>query len=487
LKGDLLRTTKKKYSIAALSGIIVLSIVLGALSAWPLETSNDYLSLAAYALIIFTAQIIFFLVLPRFFKLPTQIFIAMIAGAAAGWIAQATQTTGFAVEYLNIFGTVFILLLKFVITPLIFVSILCGVAGIGDPRKLGSVGIKALIYYLGTTCIAVLIGMMCVNIIQPGARQMDLDVDTAVAGQSPNATQTDEPSIGMKIQKHALPMLIHNPIMDGQNPLAIIFFAIVLGISLAALGAMAEPALKVFRALDKAFISIIMGVMLIAPIGVFTLMTKAIAELGIEYIVSLAIYSMTVILGLGLHFCILSFVICPVLGRISPMHYLRGIAAALALSFSTSSSSATLPVTIDCTTRRIGADKNVTNFMLPIGATVNMDGTALYQAVAVLFIAQVLGKDLSLAQQLGVFISALMVSVGTAGIPGGSIGLMPLVLAQAGIGAEYVGIVIGVDRFLDMSRTVVNITGDSVGAIVVSRLEGFDITPETSREEPPDE
>ncbi|NLT60415.1 MAG: dicarboxylate/amino acid:cation symporter, partial [Candidatus Hydrogenedentes bacterium] len=200
---------------------------------------------------------------------------------------------------------------------------------------------------------------------------------------------------------------------------------------------------------------------------------------------SLAWYCLTVVTGLGLHFAFLVGIVLPVAARVSPVRFLRGFAPAIGLSFSTSSSSATLPVTIDCTTRRIGADENVANFMLPIGATVNMDGTALYQAVAVLFIAQVLNKDLTLAQQFGVFLAAIMVSIGTAGIPGGSIALMPLVLKQAGIGAEAIGIVIGVDRFLDMCRTVVNITGDSVGAIVVSRSEGAVIQPHAVEEQAP--
>jgi Na+/H+-dicarboxylate symporter len=270
--------------------------------------------------------------------------------------------------------------------------------------------------------------------------------------------------------------------MAGRDPLSIIFLAILLGASLASLGDRALPALETFRSLDRALIQLVLWIMQLAPIGVFTLMSKAIAELGVEYILSLAWYCLTVVTGLGLHFALLMGLLLPLAARVSPLRFLKGFAPAIALSFSTSSSSATLPVTIECTTRRIGADENICNFMLPVGATLNMDGTALYQAVAVLFIAQVLGKDLSLAQQFGVFLTALMVSVGSAGIPAASIALMPLVLKQAGIGAEAIGIVIGVDRFLDMCRTVVNITSDSVGALVVSRSEGAVLQPHAAEE-----
>ena len=288
------------------------------------------------------------------------------------------------------------------------------------------------------------------------------------------------PTPGRLLQDTVLPAIIDNPIMAGRDPLSIIFLAILLGASLASLGDRALPALETFRSLDQALIQLVLWIMQLAPIGVFTLMSKAIAELGVEYILSLAWYCLTVVTGLGLHFALLVGLLLPLAARVSPLRFLKGFAPAIALAFSTSSSSATLPVTIECTTRRIGADENVCNFMLPVGATLNMDGTALY--LAVLFIAQVLGKDLSLAQQFSVFLTALMVSIGSAGIPAASIALMPLVLKQADIGAEAIGIVIGVDRFLDMCRSVVNITSDSVGALLVSRSEGAALQPQTGKE-----
>ncbi|MGI6461511.1 MAG: dicarboxylate/amino acid:cation symporter [Candidatus Hydrogenedentales bacterium] len=474
-----------KRTVFALAGMVLLSAFFGFASVETLSTPGGWTTALVRTVYTTAVLAVFFLLLPRWFGIPARIFLAMVSGAVAGWLFQRAGAASFAVDYLNLFGTVFILLLKLVVTPLIFVSILCGVSGIGDPRRLGSVGFKAIAYYLATTSIAILIGLLCVNAIRPGAGRQDLQVAATLNG--PEAPRPDEsgrthPTPGRLLQDTVLPAIIDNPIMAGRDPLSIIFLAILLGASLASLGDRALPALETFRSLDQALIQLVLWIMQLAPIGVFTLMSKAIAELGVDYILSLAWYCLTVVTGLGLHFALLVGLLLPLAARVSPLRFLKGFAPAIALAFSTSSSSATLPVTIECTTRRIGADENVCNFMLPVGATLNMDGTALYQAVAVLFIAQVLGKDLSLAQQFGVFLTALMVSIGSAGIPAASIALMPLVLKQADIGAEAIGIVIGVDRFLDMCRSVVNITSDSVGALLVSRSEGAALQPQTGKE-----
>jgi proton glutamate symport protein len=481
------------------------AVLLGLASVW-LPDSWDTLGTAAgRSIFLFIVLWVFMGILPRYTTLPVQILIAMIAGVLAGWIMSKLGNHVFIQDYLGIFGRLFILLLTLVIIPLIFVSVLNGTAGIGDPRKLGSLGIKCLIFYFCTTAMAVLIGLALVNIIQPGKdRQMlqetvapkekekdrisisaitdaliliglvDPEQGQAIVKEheKEELNQGKPITLGRRIQEQILPAVIRNPIMADQNPIVIIFFAIVLGAALAALGTEGLPALRVFESLDKALITIIMWVMFLAPIGVFSLMAKAISELGIEYMLTLAKYFCTVLLGLGLHFVVLSCVLCPVLARVSPMRFLRGMAPAFQLAFSTSSSSATLPLTIECTTKRVGADQNISNFMLPVGATINMDGTALYLTVASLFVAQVYGMNLSLQAQFMVFLTAVLASVGTAGIPGASIGLMGIIFSAAGIPVEGIAIVIGVDRLLDMSRTVVNITGDSVGAVVISRSEG---------------
>ncbi|MBN2308833.1 MAG: dicarboxylate/amino acid:cation symporter [Candidatus Hydrogenedentes bacterium] len=445
---------------------LCLALAVGAGAAWAFPeafpvVADTLVAAAAIAALLF--------ILPKRLALPMQIFVAMIGGIVAGWGLALAGQQAFVIDYLGIFGTLFILLLKLVITPLIFVSIICGVAGIGDVRRLGSVGAKTLAYYACTTAVAVLIGLACVNAIRPGVGRESLREEAAAA----RAEGADEArSWGRRVQDDMLPKIIQNPIMAGQNPLAIIFFALFLGAALAAMEEKAAPALAVFRSLDKAFITLVLWIMVLAPVGVFALMAKAIATLGLGYIATLAKYTLTVVFGLGLHFGVLVFLLCPLLGRVPAKRFLRGMAPALELSFSTSSSSATLPVTIDCAARRVGADENISSFMLPIGATINMDGTALYTAVASLFIAQVYGLHLGAEAQIMVFLTAVLVSIGTAGIPGGSIALMPIILAAAHIPVEGIAIVIGVDRFLDMCRTVVNITGDSVGAVVVSQSEG---------------
>ena len=493
-----------KSRLPGLITMAVLAVFLGSAAAWPMESPGAFGLAAGYSAFLFAVLAMFLMALPAWAGLPVQIFVAMVTGIAAGYVATQLGLNAFVSEYLGIFGTLFILLLKVVIIPLIFVSVLTGVAGVGDPAKLGRLGAKTVMYYLVTTCVAVLIGLTVVNVLKPGKGREQLQVPPSAAvaeeveaeaiptilkvltetevmreeraarylREHQHAEPQATPSVGRRIQDDVLPTIIRNPIMADQNPIVVIFMALLMGAALAALGAQGEAALRVFKSLDKVFITIIMWVMLLAPIGVFALMAKVIAELGLEYVITLAKYTFTVLFGLGLHFCVLVFLMCPLLGRTKPFQFLRGMIPAFEVSFSTSSSSATLPVSIRCVTRRVGADENIANFMLPVGATINMDGTALYLSVASLFVAQVYGLDLSLQQQLMVFLTAVLASVGTAGIPGASIGLMSIIFASAGIPVEGIGIVVGVDRILDMTRTVVNITGDSIGAVVVSRSEG---------------
>ncbi|NIA13482.1 MAG: cation:dicarboxylase symporter family transporter [Nitrospiraceae bacterium] len=455
--------------------IVLLSVFLGAASSWPESGFPAPLALVARCLVLFASLALFFLVLPKLIGQAMQIFVAMLLGIFAGWALAMMGQQALVAEYLGIFGALFIDLLKMVIVPLVFVSLVCGVAGIGDVRKLGPLGAKTLLYFCCTTAIAVLIGLVCVNLIQPGSGREDIKPAQAVvqdAGSGEAVGEEQKPSLGVRIQEDVLPQFIYNPVIADQPILAVIFFAILLGAALAANAERTEVALHFFKSMDHAMITIVKWIMMLAPIGVFALMAKAVATMGIDYLLALGKYCMTVVLGLFLHFCVLSFLVLPLLGRVSPLRFLRGMSPALQLAFSTSSSSATLPVTIDCASRRVGAGRSIASFVLPLGATINMDGTALYQAVASLFIAQVYGLGLTFQQQLLVFLTAVIVSVGAAGIPGASVGLMAVVLKTAGIPIEGIGIVIGVDRMLDMCRTFVNVTGDSVGTVVVARSEG---------------
>jgi Na+/H+-dicarboxylate symporter len=443
------------------------ALLLGLGAAWPLDAPPTWLRGGTQAAALFGVLVVFAVLLPGRMKLPGQIFVAMVGGTLAGWAATLLGAGDFVSDYLGIFGTLFVLLLKVVVVPLIFVAVLCGVAGVGDARKLGALGAKTIAYFLATSSLAVFTGLIIVNLFQPGAGRAALQ--DVVAEETVVETALN---LGQRIQQDLLPALIQNPIMAGQSPIVVIFMALLIGAALASLEARGEPALRFFQAMDAAFVTIIRWVMILAPIGVFALMARVIAELGVGYVITLAKYCATVLLGLTVHFLVLTLVLCRVFGGVSPLRFLRGMIPAFELSFSTSSSAATLPVTIDCVSDRVGADRGIAGFVLPVGATINMDGTALYVSIASLFVAQVYGVDLSLGQQFMVFLTAVLVSIGTAGIPGASIGLITIVLTSVGLPPEGIGIVIGVDRLLDMSRTVVNVTGDAVGAVIISRSEG---------------
>lgn len=456
--------TLSRETVAAF-GICALFVGLSA--AWPMDGATAGIRAISYSGVTFGVLVFFLAVLPPRLGLPSQVFIAMVSGSVFGWLSTLTGSEAFVSDYLGILGTLFILLLKVVIIPLIFVSVLCGVAGVGDIRKLGSLGVKTIVYFLSTTALAVVSGIVLVQLLHPGIGRESL---REIAQKEETAEVAL--SLGQRIQQEILPAVIQNPIMAGQSPIVIIFMALLLGAALASLGEKGEPALKVFKSLDDAFVAIIGWVMLLAPAGVFALMARVIAELGVGYMVTLAKYCGTVLGGLTLHFLVVTCLLVPLLAHMRPMRFLRAMAPAFQLAFSTSSSNATLPVNMDCVIRRAGADPNIAGFVLPIGATVNMDGTALYVSVASIFIGQVYGIDLTLQQQFMVFLTAVLVSVGTAGIPGASVGLISIILTAVGIPVEGLAIVIGVDRLLDMSRTVVNITGDAAGAVILSHGEG---------------
>lgn len=445
----------------------VCGVVAGLAGAWPLDSAQALTHAVGYGLLYFAVLGLFLVLLPPRMGLPSQIFVAMLGGSAVGWAATVVGAEAFVSDYLGILGTLFLLLLKVAITPLIFVSVLCGVAGVGDARKLGTLGAKTIFYFLSTTALAVLTGILLVQVLRPGLGGESLRELTQQVADSGTAE-----SLGQQIQQDVLPAVIQNPIMAGQSPIVIIFMALLLGAALASLGEKGEPALKVFKSLDEAFVAIIGWVMLLAPAGVFALMARVIAELGVGYMATLAKYCGTVLGGLSIHFIVVTCILVPLLARMRPMRFLSAMLPAFQLAFSTSSSNATLPVNMDCVVRRAGADPHIAGFVLPIGATINMDGTALYVSVASIFIGQVYGIDLSLQQQFMVFLTAVLVSVGTAGIPGASVGLISIILSSVGIPIEGLAIVVGVDRLLDMSRTVVNITGDAAGAVILSHGEG---------------
>ncbi len=427
------------------------------------------------------AHVVLLFLIPRYFSLGTAILIAMGCGIAVGGVTGKSVFGRFLADWLNLYGVVFLRLLVMVVPVLILISITRGVASLGDPVALGRLGFKTVAFYLMTTVIAVFIGLLCVNVMHPGKKLAESitvsnpapeSEDSGAPGDKAAAASQTQGTYGQRLQKEVIPALIKSPFLDGINPLTIILFALLLGAAIGSLGPKGTPLLDVVQSLDDALVRMILWFMKLAPMAVFTLMAKATGEFGGAYLQTLAYYVFTVLSGLVIHFFILACVIVPLMGRISPVRFFRAMSPALSLGFGISSSSATLPLTIHCANRRLGVDRSVCEFMLPVGATVNMDGTALYQAVAVMFLAFANGLESTLSQQIFVFAGAVLVSIGTAGIPGGSIALMPVTLGLLGLGPEVIGLIIGVDRLLDMCRTVVNITGDVAGCAVVARSEG---------------
>ena len=398
-----------------------------------------------------------------------KVFIGMGAG-----IVYALLLGGKAMNVAPL-GDIFMRLLKMVIIPLIFFSITSGVAGIGENKSLGRLGAKTFGYYFLTSMLAILLGLTLTNLIQPG-----VGVNINAGGQSFDPSSLSQPgSLGNIL----LRMIPTNPIKAAANGdvLAIIFWSIVLGMSITTLP---EKQYTFMHTLFDTFFKVMMkmtqGVILFLPIGVFGLIAKAVASTGFTLFKAVGWYMVTIATGLTLHIFLVLPLVFWLFTRINPLKHFKAIASAMATAFSTSSSGATLPVTMDCVENRAGVSNKVTSFVLPLGATINMDGTALYECAGVLFIAQALGFDLTFAQQFIVVITAFLASVGAAAIPSAGLVMIFIVLDAVGLGdhpqaAIIVGTMLAVDRPLDMFRTVVNITSDTMGAVIIAKSEGEDV------------
>jgi len=372
-------------------------------------------------------------------------------------------------------GDIFMRLLKMVIVPLIFFSITSGVAGIGEIKSLGRLGAKTFGYYFMTSILAILIGLTLTNIIQPG-----VGVNIQAGSTEFDPSSLSQPG---NLGNILLRMIPTNPIkaMANGDVLAVIFFSIVLGMAITTLP---KKQYEFTRDLFETFFNVMMkltqGVILFLPFGVFGLIAKAVASTGFELFKAVGWYMVTIASGLTIHIFIVLPIIFWLFTRINPLKHFKAIASAMATAFSTSSSGATLPVTMDCVENKAGVSNKVTSFVLPLGATINMDGTALYECAGVLFISQALGFDLSFTQQLLIVITAFLASVGAAAIPSAGLVMIFIVLDAVGLGdhpqaALIVGTMLAVDRPLDMFRTVVNITSDSMGAVIIAKSEGEDV------------
>jgi proton glutamate symport protein len=403
-----------------------------------------------------------------------RIGIGMVAGLSLGMILYFTGY-GHLTEYLKPIGDVFISLLKMIIIPLVASSIFMAMYNLGTPESLGKMGTKAMAYYFATTAIAVFFGLIFVNLINPG---VGADLGSAGLGELSGAMQDKVSgnsggfaSLFKAVKDVLLGAVPKNPInaMSEGNILQVIVFSILMGMTALYIPKDSEPFVKVADSIEKISLFLTHGIMKFAPIGIFVLMTGVLAKSGFSAIVSLSKYMLTVVLGLGFHGLFLLFV-ASWRAKKSPLYIIKGIGPALITAFSTASSAATLPITMANVEENLGVRKSTAKFVLPLGATVNMDGTALYESVAAIFIAQAYGINLGINQQLIIFLTASLAAIGAAAIPGAGLITMSIVLSAVGLPIEGIGLILAVDRVLDMFRTTVNVFGDSVGTIVVDSL-----------------
>ena len=402
---------------------------------------------------------------PWFTRLHWQILIAMGIGIATGLAGGSA-----AAARVGWLGTLFIRLLKMIIVPLIFTSIVSGVASVGGGRALGRLFSKTLGYYVLTSGLAIFAGLFAVNLIQPG-----------VGANITGAMQADVPEISAPASPVdlLLDLVPENFLAAAAKPnmLAVIFFCILLGMAIASLPREPrETLVGIFQAGFQAMMKMTAGVIRFLPIGVFGLMTRMVGESGLASFRALGLYMLTIAVSLTFHLFITLPLVLIILGRIKPQVHFRNMIEAMIMAFSTSSSAATLPVTISNVEQKVGVSNRVSSFVLPMGATVNMDGTALYECAGVLFIAQVLGVDLSLGAQLVVVLTALLASIGAAAVPSAGLVIIFIVLESVNLRGPEVDVIVGamlaIDRPLDMYRTVVNIFSDSCGAAIIAKSEG---------------
>jgi len=373
-------------------------------------------------------------------------------------------------------GSLFLQALKMLIVPLILSSIISGVAGMGDGGAMGRLGGKTLLYYLLTTLLAVLAGLTLVNAISPG-------IVDGMPAKDLLALSHDGDEVAARVAGHGIddiagiflrmvPTNIVAAAADGQM-LGLIFFGLLFGYFMTRIdGSVARTLKEFWQGVFAVMMQITEWIMRFAPIGVFALVAGVVASTGFDAFTPLLAFFLTVLAGLAFHFLVTLPLLLLLIGRVNPLRHYQAMAPALLTAFSTASSSATLPVTMDCVENRAGVSNRTTSFVLPLGATVNMDGTALYECVAAMFIAQAYGVDLGFAEQFTVVLLALMTSIGVAGIPAASLVAITIILSSVGLPIEGVGLILAVDRVLDMCRTSVNIFSDSCGAVVIGRSEG---------------
>ncbi len=412
---------------------------------------------------------------PQKLSLTVRIFIGMVAGAAAGLLLNAVfgESGDLVIAGVSLndnvvdglfgaLGQIFIASLKMLVVPLVFISLVCGTSSLSEPAKLGSLGGKSIALYITTTAIAISSAIIAALIIAPGEGLNLTTEATYSAKEAPALSQV------------FVNMFPSNPIasMAQGNMLQIIVFAVFFGVALTLAGDSGERIKAAFNDLNNVMMKIVSMVMAIAPYGVFVLMAKLFASIGFDTILGLAKYFFLVFFVLVFHGLVTYPVLLKTLTGLDPRMLLNKMKQTCLFAFSTSSSNATLPVTMATARQKLGVQPSVASFTIPLGATINMDGTAIMQGVATVFIAQVYGVDLSVTDYLLVILTATLASIGTAGVPGVGLIMLAMVLQQVNLPVEGIALIIGVDRLLDMTRTAVNVTGDCMVACIVAKSEG---------------
>lgn len=375
--------------------------------------------------------------------------------------------------YIRPIGTLFIRLLSFLAIPLVIASLIVGAASLEDIKKLGRIGIRTFTIYILTTAIAITIGLSLANLIKPGDIVSQSSKDRLLSETQSDKTDIVE-NLNIDVVDFFVEIVPKNPFkaISNGNMLQIVFFAVMFGITLTFVEKKKSGIIiGFFDGVSETMIKMVDFIMKIAPYGVFALIAATIAEFGFDIISTLFWYILTVLLGLFIHTTVIYPLLVKFLGKRSPIKYFKNIRTAQAIGFSTSSSAATLPVTMDCVENKIGIPKQISGFVLPLGATINMDGTALYQGVAAVFIAQIYGFDLGITQQLTIVLTAVLASIGTAPVPGVGIIMLVMILNAIHIPAEGIALILGVDRILDMCRTITNVSGDAAVSVAVAGME----------------
>ena len=421
-------------------------------------------------------------------KLHWQIVIGLFLGLIWGLLSSLIGWNEFTSEFIKPFGTIFVKLLKLIAVPLVLASLVAGVASLNDTTRLSRMGGKTVFIYMITTLLAITIGLVMVNTFQPGKSLPQETMDSlqqTYSSSLENRSASADEVLNRGVLDFIVDVVPDNffaAASDNSRMLQVVFVAILLGVGIIHLGGKkAKTLVTVFDAFNDVIILIVELIMKTAPFGVFALMASLIIDLAgddlvkaFELLGALGWYSLTLVIALIIHVFLVYSTMFKIFSKeVGLFQFFKAIRPAMLLGFSTSSSSATLPVTMERVEKNLGVDEEVSSFVLPVGATINMDGTSVYQAIAAVFIAQALGMDLTITQQLMIVVTAAAASVGAAGVPGAGIVMLVVVLETIQVPTAGIALILGVDRILDMCRTVVNVTGDAAVAYVVASTEGL--------------